>query len=178
MKGYHISSIGFWPVELKQEAQRATYCAPEYNVPHFWRIGQGGHLAFLISQTRGPMGQCRSPMSPEYNKRVKNLTSEWNQNQQPTCSKIIAMHSVCCCSLLGWKTRFIRWGTPPPTYFCPALDLPLGRYGQNTFMHVRGHEHFILTKFRKNPLCDSVVKADYVFPYNTCISASPLPSPK
>ena len=115
--------ITFWPVELKQEAQRATYCAPEYNVPLFWRIGQGGHLAFLISQTRGPKGQCRSPMSPEYNKRVKNLTSEWNQNQQPICFKIIAMHSVCCCSLQGWKTRFtgIRWpGEPPP----PDLFLP------------------------------------------------------
>ena len=33
----------------KQEAQRATYRAPEYNVPPFWRIGQGGHLVFPIS---------------------------------------------------------------------------------------------------------------------------------
>ena len=31
----------------KQEAQRATYRAPEYNVPPFWRIGQGGHLFFF-----------------------------------------------------------------------------------------------------------------------------------
>ena len=31
-----------------QEAQRATYRAPEYNVPPFWRIGQGGHLVFPI----------------------------------------------------------------------------------------------------------------------------------
>ena len=28
----------------KQEAQRATYRAPEYNVPPFWGIGQGGYL--------------------------------------------------------------------------------------------------------------------------------------
>ena len=34
--------------ELKQEAQRATYRAPEYNVPPFWRIGQGGHPVFPI----------------------------------------------------------------------------------------------------------------------------------
>ena len=36
---------------------------------------------------------------------------------------------------------------------------------------IRGHEHFIPTKFRKHPLCGSVVnivKADYVFP---CIHA-------
>ena len=34
-----------------------------------------------------------------------------------------------------------------------------------TFMHVRGHELFIPTKFRKHPLSPYVVKADYVFPY-------------
>ena len=32
----------------KQEAQRATYRAPEYNVPPFWGIGQGGHFCLLI----------------------------------------------------------------------------------------------------------------------------------
>ena len=32
-----------------QEAQRATYCAPEYNVPPFWGISQGGHICLLIS---------------------------------------------------------------------------------------------------------------------------------
>ena len=32
----------------KQEAQRATYRAPEYNMPPIWRIGQGGHLVFPI----------------------------------------------------------------------------------------------------------------------------------
>ena len=32
----------------KQEAQRATYRAPEYNVLPFWPIGQGGHLVFPI----------------------------------------------------------------------------------------------------------------------------------
>ena len=37
------------PVPLKkQEAQRATYRAPEYNVPPFWGIGQGGHFCLLI----------------------------------------------------------------------------------------------------------------------------------
>ena len=32
----------------KQEAQRATYRAPEYNLPPFWGIGQGGHFCLLI----------------------------------------------------------------------------------------------------------------------------------
>ena len=49
-------------------------------------------------------------------------------------------------------------------YFNPTLD-PLGGYGRNTLTHVRGHEHFIPTKFCKPLLGNSVVKADYVFPY-------------
>ena len=32
-------------------------------------------------------------------------------------------------------------------------------------MHLRGHEHFSPTKFRKHPLNGSVVKADFVLPY-------------
>ena len=32
----------------KQEAQRATYRAPEYNVPPFWQISKGGNFCFLI----------------------------------------------------------------------------------------------------------------------------------
>ena len=32
----------------QQEAQRATYRAPEYNVPPFWGIGQRGHFCLLI----------------------------------------------------------------------------------------------------------------------------------
>ena len=39
------------------------------------------------------------------------------------------------------------------------------RYGQNIFMHVLGHKHFIPTKFRKHPLSGSVEKAGYVFQY-------------
>ena len=35
-------------LKLKREAQRATYRAPEYNVPPFWRIGQGDHPVFPI----------------------------------------------------------------------------------------------------------------------------------
>ena len=33
---------------LEQEAQRATYRAPEYNVPPFWQISQGGNFCLLI----------------------------------------------------------------------------------------------------------------------------------
>ena len=35
--------------KVRQEAQRATYRAPEYNVPPFWWICQGGHFCLLIS---------------------------------------------------------------------------------------------------------------------------------
>ena len=43
-----------WP---EQEAQRATYCAPEYNVQPFWRIGQGGHLVFPICPQKNKLGR-------------------------------------------------------------------------------------------------------------------------
>ena len=43
-------------------------------------------------------------------------------------------------------------------------------------MHVPGHEYFIPTKFRKDPLGGSVVKADYMSSHTfTCISAPPPP---
>ena len=51
------------------------------------------------------------------------------------------------------------------TNFASPWIRPLGKYVQNIFMHVQGHEHFIPTKFRKHPLSGSVVKAGYVFPY-------------
>ena len=44
--------VGQWPLEVmiweKQEAQRATYRAPEYNMPPFCKIGQGGNFCLLI----------------------------------------------------------------------------------------------------------------------------------
>ena len=37
------------------------------------------------------------------------------------------------------------------TYFCPALDPPLGRSGRKTTTFVRDLEYFIHTKFHQNP---------------------------
>ena len=53
----------------------------------------------------------------------------------------------------------------PVTYFGPALYPPLGGFGLKVNTNVWGHEYFIPTKFGKYPSSDSVVKADYVFPY-------------
>ena len=36
------------------------------------------------------------------------------------------------------------------TYFCPALDPPLGGSGRKTTTLVRDHEYFIPTKFHQN----------------------------
>ena len=63
------------------------------------------------------------------------------------------------------EKKVVEEGDPPVTYFCPALDLPLGGYGRKTTTLVRDHEHFIPTKFRKYPFIGSVGKNDYVFPY-------------
>ena len=61
------------------------------------------------------------------------------------------MHSVCCCSLPVWRRSFLKKGTPPVTYFCPALDPPLDESGQKTTTLVRDLEYFIHTKFHQNP---------------------------
>ena len=83
------------------------------------------------------MGHCRSP---EYIERVKNLTSEWNQKQQSFIPH--ASRSLLCIRFVAvafWaKKQFFKLGTPV-TYFCPALDPPLGRYGRNILMHIQGH---------------------------------------
>ena len=47
----------------------------------------------------------------------------------PKCLEIIVMHSVCRCSLPVWRRSFLKKGTPV-TYFCPALDPPLGGSGR------------------------------------------------
>ena len=82
----------------------------------------------------------------------------------PTCLWIIAMHSVCCCSLLVWRRRFLKKGTPM-TYFCPALDPPLGGSGRKTTTLVRDHEYFIPTKFHQNPSSGSGEEVENVKVY-------------
>ena len=114
-------------------------------------------------ETRAPRGTDRSP---EYNEhfcykldsRVKNLTTEWNQKQQhfiTHASRSLLWIRFVAVAFRSEEKVFWRRAPPPLDLFCLALDPPLGKYGQNIFMHVPGHEHFIPTKFRKHPLSDS-----------------------
>ena len=66
------------------------------------------------------------------------------------CFRIIAIHSVCCCSLPVWRRSFFKKGTPL-TYFGPIQDPPLGGSGRKTTTLVRDLEYFIHTKFHQNP---------------------------
>ena len=128
-------------------------------------------IACCMDITRAPRGTDRSP---EYNEhfcdkldlRVKNLTTEWNKKQQHFITH--ASRSLLWIRFVAVAFRseevFLKKGTPRDL-FCLALDLSLGKYDQNIFMHVPGHEHFIPTKFRKHPISGYVVKAGYVFPY-------------
>ena len=107
-------------------------------------------------KTRAPRGTDRSP---EYNEhfcykldsRVKNLTTEWNQKQQhfiTHASRSLLWIQFVAVAFRSEEEVFWRRGPPSPgDLFCLALDLPLGKYGQNIFMHVPGHEHFILPSF-------------------------------
>ena len=48
------------------------------------------------------------------------------------------------------------------TYFCPALDPPLGGSGPKTTILVRDLEYFIHTKFHQNPSSGSVEEVENV----------------
>ena len=64
------------------------------------------------------MGHCRSP---EYNERVKNLTSEWNQKQQsfiPHASRSLLCIRFVAVAFWAKKQLFLRWG--PPDLFLPC----------------------------------------------------------
>ena len=74
------------------------------------------------------------------------------------------MHSVCRCSLPVWRRSFLKKDTPV-TYFCPALDPPLGGSGRKTTTLVRDHEYFIPTKFHQNPSSGSGEEVENVKVY-------------
>ena len=73
------------------------------------------------------------------------------------------MHSVCRCSLPVWRS-FFKKGTPV-TYFCPALDPPLGGSGRKTTTLVRDHKYFIHTKFHQKPSSGSGEEVENVKVY-------------
>ena len=51
------------------------------------------------------------------------------------------------------------------TYFCPALDPPLGGSGRKTTTLVRDHEYFMYTKFHQNPSSGSGEEVENVKVY-------------
>ena len=73
------------------------------------------------------------------------------------------MHSVYHCNLLVWRS-FLKKGTPV-TYFCPALDPPMGGSGRKTTTLVRDHELFMHTKFHQNPSSGSGEEVENVKVY-------------
>ena len=81
-----------------------------------------------------------------------------------TLSLIIAKNKPCCSLPLLRRGPLVKESLFD--LFYPTLDLPLGGFGKKTTTTiVRDHGYFIPTKFRKYPSSDSLVKADYVFPY-------------
>ena len=71
-------------------------------------------------------------------KKMSKMSKKFDFGMEPkvtilhsTCFLIIAMHSVCCCSLPVWRRSSLKKGTPV-TYFCPALDPPPDGSGRKT----------------------------------------------
>ena len=80
--------------------------------------------------------------------------------------------------LSGLKKIFLK--RRPHNICRPALDAPQGGSGPNAFTHVRAHEHFIPSKFRKQlhfVSSGSLVNADYVFQNIYMHQCNPLLSP-
>ena len=63
-------------------------------------------------QQEAHVGHCHSP---EYNERVKNVTSEWNQKQQsfiPHASRSLLCIRFVAVAFWAKKQFFLRWGPP------------------------------------------------------------------
>ena len=102
-------------------------------------------------------------------KAIKSFISAFFHLQTWKSYKIVAV--------AFWsKEEFLKRRGPPTSrdLFLTTLDPPLGRYGRNTSLHMRCHEHFIPTTFGKHASSGSVVKTDYLFHTYTCISAPPF----
>ena len=95
-------------------------------------------------------------------KRVKHLTSEWNQKYQHL-SPYASMSLLCIrfVAVAFWYDVKVSWRKEPPvTYFCPALDLV-----KKTTTLVRDNEYFIPTKFHQNPSIGSGEEVENVKVY-------------
>ena len=58
------------------------------------------------------------------------------------------------------------------TYFCPALDPPLGRSGRKTTTLVRDHQFFTPSKFHQNPSSGSGEEVENVKSLQTVTSTA------
>ena len=80
----HDSYLKYMIYENKQEAERATYCAPEYNVPPFWRISQSAIFVFWSARKhklgRGhwDLASCKVSLNSvqRFQRRSKNCLSQ------------------------------------------------------------------------------------------------------
>ena len=89
--------------------------------------------------------------SKKTSKRVKNLTSEWNQKWQHFFHN--ASRSLLCIWFVAvafQSEEEVLWRMTLVTLFGPALDPPLDGSWRKTTL-VRDLEYFIHTKFHQNP---------------------------
>ena len=127
-------------------------------------------------KTRAQRGTDRSP---EYNEhfyyKLDSRVKKCDYRMEPKTTTLLthASRSLLWIRFVAVAFRSeeeVIWRKEPPppppptpptpvTYFASHWICPLGKYGQNIFMHMPGHEPFIPTKFRKHPLSGSVVKA-------------------
>ena len=129
---------------INAKAMHLLYWSNTASPPVLTHSNLQTHYLPALFETRAPRGTDRSP---EYNEhfcykldsRVKNLITEWNQKQQhfiTHASRSLPWIRFVAVAFRSQEEVFWRRGPPPVTYFSLALDLPLGKYGQNIFMHM------------------------------------------
>ena len=67
--------------------------------------------------------------------------------------KCFILRSLLCIPFVAvaFRSEEVFEEGDPHDLFLLRPGSALGRYGRSTLTHVRGHEHFIPTKFRKQP---------------------------
>ena len=82
---------------------------------------------------------------------VINLIGRWHSGNYYTITQYLSFFIHIIAVAVRSEEEVLWRRGPPLTYFCPALDPPLGGSGWKTTTLVGDREYFIPTKFHQNP---------------------------
>ena len=116
-----------------------------------------GHATWIFRDWLSPASKSR------YGWKIAKSTLILETTNQPIFPHV--SRSLLCIRFVAVEEEDSWRRGPPVTYFCPALDPPLGGSGRKTTTLVRDHEYFIPTKFHQNPSSGSGEEVENVKVY-------------